>query len=158
MPVGAGGCWGLLGAVVSIPLLVGPVGAQQTSAQAGGELAVKTVRQIEALLAAKEQRTPARRKGSSQLLPARQPEAYGVGRRQAKGEVVEDETVMVSATAAASNGQGVTHPSAMTLTITHDRAAPAVPTCSGGMAGTYPLQQRRPDVVSGFGRHWRWQR
>ena len=111
---GARRCWGLLGAVVSIPLLVGPVGAQQTSAQAGGELAVKTVRQIEALLAAKEQRTPARRKGSSQLLPARQPEAYGVERRQAKGEVAEDETVMVSATAA------------------------AVTTCSGGMAGTYP--------------------
>ena len=83
---GARRCWGLLGAVVSIPLLVGPVGAQQTSAQAGGELAVKTVRQIEALLAAKEQRTPARSKGSSQLLPARQPEAYGVERRQAKGE------------------------------------------------------------------------
>ena len=113
---GARRCWGLLGAVVSIPLLVGPVGAQQTSAQAGGELAVKTVRQIEALLAAKEQRTPARSKGSSQLLPARQPEAYGVERRQAKGEVAEDETVMVSATAA------------------------AVTTCSGGMAGTYPLQ------------------
>ncbi len=111
---GARRCWGLLGAVVSIPLLVGPVGAQQTSAQAGGELAVKTVRQIETLLAAKEQRTPARRKGSSQLLPARQPEAYGVEHRQAKSEVVEDETLMVSATAA------------------------AVTPCSGGMAGTYP--------------------
>ena len=92
---GAGPCWGLLGAVVSVPLLVGPVGAQQTSAQAGGELAVKTVRQIEALLAAKAQRTPAQRKVSSHLLPARRAQQYGVARLQAPAEVTADETVMV---------------------------------------------------------------
>ena len=54
--------WGLLGAVLAIPLLAGPAGAQQPPPQA--------VRQIEALLAAKAQRTPAQRKVSSQLLEA----------------------------------------------------------------------------------------
>ena len=53
---------GLLGAVLAIPLLAGPAGAQQPPPQA--------VRQIEALLAAKAQRTPAQRKVSSQLLEA----------------------------------------------------------------------------------------
>ena len=62
--------WGLLGAVLAIPLLAGPVLAQQTSARPDGELPVKAVRQIEALLAAKAQRTPAQRKVSSQLLEA----------------------------------------------------------------------------------------
>ena len=61
---------GLLGAVLAIPLLAGPVLAQQTSARPDGELPVKAVRQIEALLAAKAQRTPAQRKVSSQLLEA----------------------------------------------------------------------------------------
>ena len=61
---------GLLGAVLAIPLLAGPAGAQQPPAQAGGDLPVKAVRQIEALLAAKAQRTPAQRKVSSQLLEA----------------------------------------------------------------------------------------
>ena len=65
---GAGRCRGLLGAVLVVPLLAGPVGAQQTSAQAGGELAVKAVRQIEVLLTAKAQRTSTQRKVSSQLL------------------------------------------------------------------------------------------
>ena len=60
----------LLGAVLAIPLLAGPVLAQQTSARPDGELPVKAVRQIEALLAAKAQRTPAQRKVSSQLLEA----------------------------------------------------------------------------------------
>ncbi len=92
---GAGPFWGLLGAVLAIQLLVGPVGAQQTSVQAGGELAVKTVRQIEALLAAKAQRTPAQRKVSSQLLPARQAQGYSVARLQAPVEAAADETVMV---------------------------------------------------------------
>ena len=90
-----GRCWGLLGAVLAMPPLAGPVGAQQTSAQAGGELAVKTVRQIEALLAAKAQRTPAQRKVSSRLLPARRAQVYGVARLQAPVEVAADETVMV---------------------------------------------------------------
>ena len=54
--------WGLLGAVLAIPLLAGPAGAQQPPPQA--------VRQIEALLAEKAQRTPAQRKVSSQLLEA----------------------------------------------------------------------------------------
>ena len=53
---------GFLGAVLAIPLLAGPAGAQQPPPQA--------VRQIEALLAAKAQRTPAQRKVSSQLLEA----------------------------------------------------------------------------------------
>ena len=92
---GASRCWGLLGAVLAMPPLAGPVGAQQTSAQAGGELAVKTVRQIEALLAAKAQRTPAQRKVSSRLLPARRAQVYGVARLQAPVEVAADETVMV---------------------------------------------------------------
>ena len=92
---GAGRCRGLLGAVLAIPLLVGPVGAQQTSAQAGGELAVKTVRQIEALLAEKAQRTPTQRKVSSQLLPARQAQGYGVARLPAPVEVAADEMVTV---------------------------------------------------------------
>ena len=54
--------WGLLGAVLAIPMLAGRAGAQQPPPQA--------VRQIEALLAAKAQRTPAQRKVSSQLLEA----------------------------------------------------------------------------------------
>ena len=61
---------GLLGAVLAIPLLAGPVLAQQTSARPDGELPGKAVRQIEALLAEKAQRTPAQRKVSSQLLEA----------------------------------------------------------------------------------------
>ena len=61
---------GLLGAVLAIPMLAGPVLAQQTSARPDGELPVKAVRQIEALLAEKAQRTPAQRKVSSQLLEA----------------------------------------------------------------------------------------
>ena len=93
---GASRCWGLLRAVLAIPLLAGPVvGAQQTSAQAGGELAVKTVRQIEALLAAKAQRTPTQRKVSSQLLPARRAQAYGVASLQAPGTAATDEMAMV---------------------------------------------------------------
>ena len=67
---GAGRFCGLLWSVVAIPLLAGPVGAQQTSARPDGELPVKAVRQIEAMLAAKAQRTPAQRKVSSQLLEA----------------------------------------------------------------------------------------
>ena len=54
--------WGLLGAVLAILLLAGPAGAQQPPARA--------VRQIEALLAEKAQRTPAQRKVSTQLLEA----------------------------------------------------------------------------------------
>ena len=62
--------WGLLGAVLAIPLLGGSAGAQQPPAQVGGELPVTAVRQIEELLAEKAQRTPAQRKVSSQLLDA----------------------------------------------------------------------------------------
>ena len=62
--------WGLLGAMLAILLLAGPAGARQPPAQAGGDLPVRAVRQIEALLAAKAQRTPAQRKVSSQFLEA----------------------------------------------------------------------------------------
>ena len=68
--VGAVPFWGLLGAVMAILLLAGPARAQQSPAQAGADLPVRTVRQIEALLAAKAQRTPPQRKVSSQLLEA----------------------------------------------------------------------------------------
>ena len=57
-------------AVLAIPLLAAPAGAQQPSARAGANLPVRAVRQIEALLAAKAQRTAAQRKVSSQLLDA----------------------------------------------------------------------------------------
>ncbi len=68
--VGAGPYQWLLGAVMAMPLLAGPVGAQQPPAQAGVELPAKAMRQIETLLEAKEQRTPAQRKVISQLLDA----------------------------------------------------------------------------------------
>ena len=67
--------------------------AQQPSAQASSESPGTTDRQIKARLAAKAQRTPAQRKVSSQLLDARR--AAVAARRQAKGEAVEDELVMV---------------------------------------------------------------
>ena len=62
--------WGLLGAVLAIPLLAGSAGAQQPPVQAGGDLPVRAVRQIRAILAEKERRTPAQRKVSSQFLEA----------------------------------------------------------------------------------------
>ena len=83
----------LLGVVLAISLLVGPVRAQQTSAQASGKLPVKAVRQIEALLTAKAQRTPVQRKVSSQLLDARR--EAGVVRRQARFASATDEMVTV---------------------------------------------------------------
>ena len=70
----------------------GQGGAQQTPAQAGGEPPGTADRQIEAQLAKKAQRTPAQRKVSSQLLDAQR---AANARRQAKGEVVEDELVTV---------------------------------------------------------------
>ena len=79
--------------MLAIPLLVGPVRAQQTSAQASGKLPVKAVRQIEALLAAKAQRTPVQQKVSSQLLVARR--GAGVVRRQARFASAADELVTV---------------------------------------------------------------
>ena len=57
-------------AVLAIPLLAAPAGAQQPPARAGADLPVRAVRQIEALLAAKARRTAAQRKVSSQLLDA----------------------------------------------------------------------------------------
>ena len=66
--------------------------AQQPSAQAVGESPGTDRGQIEARLAEKAQRTPAQRKVSSHLLDARR---TADARRQAKGEVVEDEMVMV---------------------------------------------------------------
>ena len=80
-------------AALAIPLLAGAVPAQQTSAQERGRLSLKAVRQIEELLAAKEQRTPAQRKVSSQFLDAGG-ESIDV-RRQAKGTALADEQVMV---------------------------------------------------------------
>ena len=62
--------WGLLGAVLAILLLAGTAGAEQPPAQSGADLPVRTVRQIEALLTGKAQRTAAQRKVSSQLLNA----------------------------------------------------------------------------------------
>ena len=82
------------GVMVAIPLLAGSLRAQQTPAQIDGELPVKTVRQIEALLAAKAQRTPAQRKVSSQLLPARRAQVYGVASR-APDTTATDEMAMV---------------------------------------------------------------
>ena len=92
--------WGLLGAVVAIPLLAASVGAQQPTVQAGGKLSGKAVLQIEALLAAKAQRTPAQRKVNSQLLdarrtPLRKPTAAGSSRFQATDPDAKDEQVMV---------------------------------------------------------------
>ena len=52
------------------PAVEGQGRVQQPSAQTDGELPVKAVRQIEALLAEKAQRTAAQRKVSSQLLDA----------------------------------------------------------------------------------------
>ena len=87
---GTSPCRGFLGAVLAIPLLAGSVGAQQPTVQAGGELPGKAVLQIEALLAAKAQRTPAQRKVSSQLLDppgsAQQP-AAAVSARQLTADV-----------------------------------------------------------------------
>ena len=80
---GSGPFCGLLWGVLAIPLLAGPVGAQQPSLQAGGELPGKAMLQIQELLAAKEQRTPAQRKVISQLLDAaRQPSELTVSDRQ----------------------------------------------------------------------------
>ena len=87
-------------AMVTVVLLVslyitgveGQDRAQQPSVQAGGGSPGTANRQIEARLAAKEQRTPAQRKVSSYLLDARR---TADARRQAKDEVVEDEMVMV---------------------------------------------------------------
>ena len=84
---------GLLGAVLAIPLLAGPVGAQQALAQGGGELPLTAVRQIEELLAAKAQRTPAQRKVSSQLLDAaasaQPPERGGIAQRLDRERVAQ---------------------------------------------------------------------
>ena len=80
-------------AVLAIPLLAGSVWAQQTSAPDRGRLSLKAARQIEELLAAKAQRTPAQRKVSSQLLDLAG-ESIGV-RRQSKGAALADEQVMV---------------------------------------------------------------
>ena len=66
--------------------------AQQPSAQASSESPGTTDRQIKARLAAKAKRTPAQRKVSSQLLDARR---AADALRQAEGESVEDEMVMV---------------------------------------------------------------
>ena len=65
---------------------------QRPSVQASGESSETDGGQIEAQLAEKAQRTPAQRKISSQLLDAQR---TADARRQAKGEVVEDELVTV---------------------------------------------------------------
>ena len=66
--------------------------ARQASTQASGESPGTANQQIAAQLAAKAKRTPAQRKVSSQLLDARR---AADARRQAEGESVEDEMVMV---------------------------------------------------------------
>ena len=66
--------------------------ARQASTQTSGESPGTANRQIAAQLAAKAKRTPAQRKVSSQLLDARR---AADARRQAEGESVEDEMVMV---------------------------------------------------------------
>ena len=78
---------------LAIPLLAGAVPAQQASAQERGRLPLKTVWQIEELLAAKAQRTPAQRKVSSQLLDAAG-ESIDES-RQAKSAALAEERVMV---------------------------------------------------------------
>ena len=88
-------------AVVTVVLLAslltaadeGQSGAQQPSAQAGGESPGTAARKIEVQLAAKAQRTPAQRKVSSQLLDAWR--AAVAARRQAKGAATADELVTV---------------------------------------------------------------
>ena len=97
---GAGPFCRLLGTVLAITLLVGSLRAQQTSARPDGELPLKAVRQIEALLAAKAQRTAAQRKVSSQFLDARrtargQLSKSSVAALQAPAEVAADERVTV---------------------------------------------------------------
>ena len=82
----------LLGAVLVIALLAGPIEAQQTSAQAGGKLPERAVRQIEALLAQKVRRTPVQRKVSSQLLNPAQP-SDGVTVREAPSAGTADGVV-----------------------------------------------------------------
>ena len=95
----AGPFRGLLAVVMAIPLLAGPVGAQQPPAQVGVELPAKAMRQIETLLEAKEQRTPAQRKVISQLLDAaRQQSEPSVSARQQAAEtdpVADPEPVTV---------------------------------------------------------------
>ena len=81
--------WGLLWAVLAILLLAGPAGAQQPPAQAGGDLPVRAVRQIRAILAEKERRTPAQRKVSSQLLEAQQTPAQQTVNSQLQDEQLE---------------------------------------------------------------------
>ena len=97
--VGAGPFCGLLWGVLAIPLLAGPVSAQQPPVQAGGELRGKAMLQIKELLAAKEQRTPAQRKVISQLLDAaRQSSEPTVSDRQQAADtdpVAEPEPVTV---------------------------------------------------------------
>ena len=88
---GAGPYRWLLAAVMAIPLLAVPAWAQQPSVQAGGELPAKAMRQIEELLAAKEQRTPAQRKVISQLLDA----AGSTRSPRAPGTASTDERVTV---------------------------------------------------------------
>ena len=73
--------------VLLVSLLTAPV-----EGQGGGEPPGTADRQIKAQLAAKAQRTTAQRKVSSQLLDAQR---AADARRQAKGEVVEDEWVTV---------------------------------------------------------------
>ena len=80
---------GLLGAVLAIPLLAGPAGAQQPPAQTGGDLPVRAVRQIEALLDAKAQRTSAQRKVSSQLLEAQRDAPPADGELTASGRAAD---------------------------------------------------------------------
>ena len=63
--------------------------------RASGALPLRAVRQIETLLAKKAQRTRAQRKMSSQLLPARRDQQYGVARLQAPVETAADEMVTV---------------------------------------------------------------
>ena len=82
---------GLLGTVLAIPLLAGPVGAQQPSVQAGGELPGKAMLQIKELLEAKAQRTPAQRKVISQLLDA----AGSTRSQRVPGTASTDEPVTV---------------------------------------------------------------
>ena len=119
----------LLGAVLAIPLLAGPAGAQQPPGRAGWELPETAVRQIEALLAAKAQRTAAQRKVSSQLLDAtesaqlpetatpRQPAPEGIA-QQLRGPAA-------AAGQQAGNPDGAPEPERVTVDIRAD-VTPAV--------------------------------
>ena len=107
------------------------VWAECISAQPSAKRPPPTGQQIEELLAQKARRSPAQRKVSSQLLDAAASaqQAGRDARRQASDADARDEVVTVDIRADVTPA---------VLALTNDPSPPAVTTCSGGMAGTYP--------------------